>query len=189
MTLNCSPGDGELCVVVRKVICYLKEDQSEFLEDRRLKDLEKKYSEFIGFSIELYVEKSKKKEVNNSKEDEQHLVAEFKQSQDIDLTNDKLAVQRLREAAETAKIELARRIQTDIKVPFITAVQTGSKHLQVSLTIRSSGGLSDRNVEKMVQEARFFVALRRFSWGAMAGDAFMSGVCRVGPPTVRPLLH
>merc|ERR1712000_178551 len=45
-----------------KVICYLKEDQSEFLEERRLKDLVKKHSEFIGFPIELYVEKSKEKE-------------------------------------------------------------------------------------------------------------------------------
>merc|ERR1712038_1005813 len=44
-----------------KVICYLKEDQSEFLEERRLKDLVKKHSEFIGFPIELYVEKSKEK--------------------------------------------------------------------------------------------------------------------------------
>ena len=42
-----------------KIICYLKEDQSEFLEERRLKDLVKKHSEFIGFPIELYVEKSK----------------------------------------------------------------------------------------------------------------------------------
>merc|ERR1712149_119893 len=45
-----------------KVICYLKEDQSEFLEERRLKDLVKKHSEFIGFPIELYVEKSKEEE-------------------------------------------------------------------------------------------------------------------------------
>merc|ERR1719356_1786563 len=45
-----------------KIICYLKEDQSEFLEERRLKDLVKKHSEFIGFPIELYVEKSKDEE-------------------------------------------------------------------------------------------------------------------------------
>merc|ERR1719269_506346 len=45
-----------------KVICYLKEDQSEFLEERRLKDLVKKHSEFIGFPIELYVEKSDEEE-------------------------------------------------------------------------------------------------------------------------------
>merc|ERR1739842_263230 len=54
-----------------KVICYLKEDQSEFLEERRLKDLVKKHSEFIGFPIELFVEKSKEKEVTDSEEDEE----------------------------------------------------------------------------------------------------------------------
>merc|ERR1719285_1698040 len=53
------------------IICYLKEDQSEFLEERRLKDLVKKHSEFIGFPIELYVEKSKEKEVTDSEEDEE----------------------------------------------------------------------------------------------------------------------
>merc|ERR1711896_24456 len=54
-----------------KVICYLKEDQSEFLEERRLKDLVKKHSEFIGFPIELYCEKSKEKEVADSEDEEE----------------------------------------------------------------------------------------------------------------------
>merc|ERR1712032_950524 len=54
-----------------KIICYLKEDQSEFLEERRLKDLVKKHSEFIGFPIELYVEKSNEKEVTDSEEEEE----------------------------------------------------------------------------------------------------------------------
>merc|ERR1712010_321238 len=62
-----------------KVICYLKEDQSEFLEERRLKDLVKKHSEFIGFPIELYVEKSKEKEVTDSEEDEEEKKAEEKE--------------------------------------------------------------------------------------------------------------
>jgi len=53
-----------------KIICYLKEDQTEFLEERRLKDLVKKHSEFIGFPIELYVEKSKEDEVTDSEEEE-----------------------------------------------------------------------------------------------------------------------
>merc|ERR1711870_17260 len=64
----------------------------------------------------------------------QHLVAEFKKSQGIDLTQDKLAVQRLREAAETAKIELSSKVQTDVNLPFITADQTGPKHLNIPLT-------------------------------------------------------
>jgi len=54
-----------------KIILTLKEDQSEFLEERRLKDLIKKHSEFIGFPIELYVEKSNEKEVTDSEEDEE----------------------------------------------------------------------------------------------------------------------
>merc|ERR1711898_67099 len=52
-----------------KIICFLKEDQSEFLEERRLKDLVKKHSEFIGFPIELYVEKSSEKEVTDSEDE------------------------------------------------------------------------------------------------------------------------
>merc|ERR1711871_1256258 len=61
-----------------KIICYLKEDQSEFLEERRLKDLVKKHSEFIGFPIELYVEKSKEKEVTDSEEEEEEKKEEGK---------------------------------------------------------------------------------------------------------------
>merc|ERR1712031_89348 len=62
-----------------KIICYLKEDQSEFLEERRLKDLVKKHSEFIGFPIELYVEKSKEKEVTDSEDEEEKKEEEEKE--------------------------------------------------------------------------------------------------------------
>mmetsp|Transcript_69493 Transcript_69493/g.134078 ORF Transcript_69493/g.134078 Transcript_69493/m.134078 type:complete len:437 (+) Transcript_69493:86-1396(+) len=64
----------------------------------------------------------------------QHLASEFKKTQGIDLSQDKLAVQRLREAAETAKIELSSKVQTDVNLPFITADQTGPKHLNIQLT-------------------------------------------------------
>merc|ERR1719382_773608 len=64
----------------------------------------------------------------------QYLVSEFKKSQGIDLSKDKLAVQRLREAAETAKVELSSKVQTDVNLPFITADQTGPKHLNIQLT-------------------------------------------------------
>lgn len=63
-----------------------------------------------------------------------YLVSEFKKSQGIDLAQDKLALQRLREAAETAKVELSSKVQTDVNLPFITADQTGPKHLNVQLT-------------------------------------------------------
>eukprot|EP00811_Abedinium_folium_P000524 NODE_1047_length_2635_cov_7.362440.p1 GENE.NODE_1047_length_2635_cov_7.362440~~NODE_1047_length_2635_cov_7.362440.p1 ORF type:complete len:665 (-),score=254.23 NODE_1047_length_2635_cov_7.362440:562-2556(-) len=62
------------------------------------------------------------------------LVAEFKKSQGIDLSADKLALQRLREAAETAKIELSSKVQTDVNLPFITADATGPKHLNMPIS-------------------------------------------------------
>lgn len=64
----------------------------------------------------------------------EHLVAEFKKSQGIDLTEDKLAVQHLREAAESAKIELSSKVHTDVNLPFITADQAGPKHLMIALS-------------------------------------------------------
>lgn len=64
----------------------------------------------------------------------QYLASEFKKSQGIDLAADKMAVQRLREAAETAKIELSSKVQTDINLPFITADQTGPKHMNIQFT-------------------------------------------------------
>merc|ERR1719436_1852462 len=63
-----------------------------------------------------------------------YLADEFKKSQGIDIKQDKLALQRLREAAETAKIELSSKVQTDVNLPFITADQTGPKHLNLQLT-------------------------------------------------------
>merc|ERR1711911_412511 len=65
-----------------KIICHLKEDQTEFLEERRLKDLIKKHSEFIGFPIELYIEKSKEKEVTDSDEDEEEKKDDDKEETD-----------------------------------------------------------------------------------------------------------
>merc|ERR1712000_261944 len=79
-----------------KVICYLKEDQSEFLEERRLKDLVKKHSEFIGFPIELYVEKSKEKEVTDSDEDEE----EKKEDKDKDKEGDEPKIEEVDEEKE-----------------------------------------------------------------------------------------
>ena len=63
-----------------------------------------------------------------------YLADEFKKEQGIDLKNDKLALQRLKEAAEKAKIELSSSPQTEVNLPFITADQTGPKHLTMKLT-------------------------------------------------------
>jgi len=63
-----------------------------------------------------------------------YLIAEFKKDNGIDLTSDKLALQRLKEAAEKAKIELSSTEQTDINLPFITADKTGPKHINLKMT-------------------------------------------------------
>jgi molecular chaperone DnaK len=62
------------------------------------------------------------------------IIAEFKKSEGIDLSKDRMALQRLREAGEKAKMELSSVMETDINLPFITADQTGPKHLQMKLT-------------------------------------------------------
>ena len=64
----------------------------------------------------------------------EYLIAEFKKDNGIDLKSDKLALQRLKEAAEKAKIELSSAEQTDINLPFITADKTGPKHINLKLT-------------------------------------------------------
>ena len=63
-----------------------------------------------------------------------YLIAEFKKDNGIDLTSDKLALQRLKEASEKAKIELSSAEQTDINLPFITADKTGPKHINLKMT-------------------------------------------------------
>jgi molecular chaperone DnaK len=62
------------------------------------------------------------------------IAAEFKKSEGIDLSKDRMALQRLKEAAEKAKMELSTVMETDINLPFVTADQTGPKHLQMKLT-------------------------------------------------------
>merc|ERR1712149_147051 len=88
-----------------KVICYLKEDQSEFLEERRLKDLVKKHSEFIGFPIELYVEKSKEKEVTDSDEDEEDKKDEEKEE------GDEPKIEEVDEEKEEAKKKKTKKVK------------------------------------------------------------------------------
>jgi len=63
----------------------------------------------------------------------EHIVSQFKKESGIDLNNDKMAMQRLREAAEKAKVELSSTLTTDINLPFITADSTGPKHLTMSI--------------------------------------------------------
>src|SRR6201997_1863209 len=78
------------------------------------------------------------------------LLEEFKKDQGIDLGNDPMAMQRLKEAAEKAKIELSSATETDINLPFITANATGPKHLQIKLTRAKLESLVEDLLQKSV---------------------------------------
>ena len=78
------------------------------------------------------------------------LVAEFKKDQGIDLSKDPMAIQRLKEAAEKAKMELSSTTQTDINLPFITADQSGPKHLNMSLTRAKFEQLVDDLIQRTI---------------------------------------
>ncbi|HTV69560.1 MAG TPA: molecular chaperone DnaK [Rhizobiaceae bacterium] len=84
----------------------------------------------------------------------EYLAAEFKKEQGIDLKNDKLALQRLKEAAEKAKIELSSSAQTEVNLPFITADQTGPKHLTMKLTRAKFESLVDDLIQRTVEPCK-----------------------------------
>ena len=83
-----------------------------------------------------------------------YLVDEFKKAEGIDLSNDKVAMQRLKEAAEKAKIELSGVTSTNINLPYITADATGPKHLDVTLTRAKFNELTAHLVEKTAGPVR-----------------------------------
>jgi molecular chaperone DnaK len=82
------------------------------------------------------------------------IIAEFKKSDGIDLSKDRMALQRLKEAAEKAKMELSTVMETDINLPFITADQSGPKHLQMRLTRSKFEQLVDDLVSRTVGPTR-----------------------------------
>jgi molecular chaperone DnaK len=82
------------------------------------------------------------------------MVAEFKKSDGIDLGKDRMALQRLKEAAEKAKIELSTVMETDINLPFVTADQSGPKHLQMKLTRAKFEQLVDDLLERSMGPLR-----------------------------------
>jgi len=112
-----------------------------------------------------------------------YLADEFKKEQGIDLRKDKLALQRLKEAAEKAKIELSSATQTEINLPFITADQSGPKHLTMKLTRAKFEALVDDLVQKTVAPCK--AALK--DAGLSAGE--IDEVVLVGGMTRMPKVH
>ncbi len=87
----------------------------------------------------------------------EYLAAEFKKDQGIDLTGDPLAMQRLKEAAEKAKIELSSTQQTDVNLPYITADATGPKHLNVKVSRSKLESLVEDLVARSLEPCRIAV--------------------------------
>jgi len=83
-----------------------------------------------------------------------HLVQQFKKEQGIDLSSDRMAIQRIREAAEKAKIELSSSLSTEINLPFITADASGPKHINSKMTRAQLENLVDPLISKTVEPVR-----------------------------------
>ncbi|MEX0430475.1 molecular chaperone DnaK [Spiribacter insolitus] len=109
-----------------------------------------------------------------------YLVAEFKKDQGIDISSDRLALQRLKEAAEKAKIELSSAQQTEVNLPYITADQTGPKHLNLKLTRAKLESLVENLVQRTIKPCE--VALK--DAGLKAGD--VDEIILVGGQTRTP---
>jgi molecular chaperone DnaK len=86
-----------------------------------------------------------------------YIVTEFKKDQGVDLKNDGLALQRLKEAAEKAKVELSSSQQTEINLPYITADQSGPKHLSIKVTRAKFESLVEELIERTIEPCRIAI--------------------------------
>src|SRR3954470_17731131 len=109
----------------------------------------------------------------------EYLSSEFKKEQGIDLTRDKLALQRLKEAAEKAKIELSSATQTEINLPYITADASGPKHLTIKLSRAKFESLVDDLVQKTVEPCRKALKDAGLSAGEVDEVVLVGGMTRM----------
>ncbi len=115
-----------------------------------------------------------------------HITQEFKRDSGIDLKNDKMAFQRLREAAEKAKVELSSTVSTDINLPFITADATGPKHLTLTIDRAKLESLVSPIVDRCRGPVRQALKDATAKFG---GDVNISRVILVGGPTRMPIVQ
>ena len=108
-----------------------------------------------------------------------YLADEFKKENTIDLRSDKLALQRLKEAAEKAKIELSSATQTEINLPFITADQSGPKHLTIKLTRAKLEALVDDLVQRTIEPCKAAIKDAGLSAGDIDEVVLVGGMTRM----------
>ncbi len=109
----------------------------------------------------------------------EYLADEFKKEQGIDLRQDRLALQRLKEAAEKAKIELSSTMQTEINLPFITADQAGPKHMNIKLTRAKLEALVEQLVERTVGPCKAALKDAGLSAGEIDEVILVGGMTRM----------
>ena len=108
-----------------------------------------------------------------------YLVSEFKKDNGIDLKSDKLALQRLKEAAEKAKIELSSATQTEINLPFITADKTGPKHINLKFTRAKLEALVENLVERTLEPCKTALKDSGFSAAEINEVVLVGGMTRM----------
>ena len=108
-----------------------------------------------------------------------YLVSEFKKDSGIDLKSDKLALQRLKEAAEKAKIELSSATQTEINLPFITADKTGPKHINLKFTRAKLEALVENLVERTLEPCKTALKDSGFSAAEINEVVLVGGMTRM----------
>ena len=108
-----------------------------------------------------------------------YLIDEFKKDNGIDLRNDKLALQRLKEAAEKAKIELSSAAQTEINLPFITADKTGPKHVNLKFTRAKLEALVSELVERTLEPCKIALKDSGFSAAEINEVVLVGGMTRM----------
>ncbi|CAN6484151.1 unnamed protein product [Victoria cruziana] len=108
-----------------------------------------------------------------------YIIAEFKKEQGVDLTKDVLALQRLKEAAEKAKIELSNSSQTDVNLPYITADATGPKHLNIKLTRAKLESLVEELIERTIAPCRTAIKDAGVSVSAIDDVILVGGMTRM----------
>ena len=108
-----------------------------------------------------------------------YLIDEFKKDNGIDLKNDKLALQRLKEAAEKAKIELSSAVQTEINLPFITADKTGPKHVNLKFTRAKLEALVTDLVERTLEPCKIALKDSGFSAAEINEVVLVGGMTRM----------
>jgi len=108
-----------------------------------------------------------------------YLVSEFKKDNGINLKTDKLALQRLKEAAEKAKIELSSATQTEINLPFVTADKTGPKHINLKFTRAKLEALVEKLIEKTLEPCKIALKDSGFSAAEINEVVLVGGMTRM----------